>query len=37
MWDITAQIFITVPRLPLPMEMFNIISMILGTVTLFWI
>lgn len=37
MWDIAAQIFITVPRLPLPMEMFNIISMILGTVTLFWI
>ncbi len=37
MWDIAAQIFINVPRLPLPMEMFNIISMILGTVTLFWI
>lgn len=37
MWDIAAQIFIIVPRLPLPMEMFNIISMILGTVTLFWI
>jgi Cu+-exporting ATPase len=37
MWDIAAQIFITVPWLPLPMEMFNIISMILATVTLFWI
>jgi Cu+-exporting ATPase len=37
MWDIAAQIFITVPGLPLPMEMFNIISMILATVTLFWI
>lgn len=37
MWDIAAQIFIGVPRLPLPMEMFNIISMILATVTIFWI
>ncbi len=37
MWDIASQLFLTVPRLPLPMETFNIISMILATVTLFWI
>lgn len=37
MWDILAQIFIAVPRLPLPMELFNIISMILATISLFWV
>ncbi len=37
MWDIAAQLFIDVPRLPLPMETFNIISMIVATVVLFWI
>ena len=37
MWDIASQLFIAVPRLPLPMETFNIISMILATITLFWI
>ncbi len=37
MWDIASQIFLSIPRLPLPMETFNIISMILATVTLFWI
>jgi Cu2+-exporting ATPase/Cu+-exporting ATPase len=37
MWDIASQLFIPVPRLPLPMETFNIFSMVLATVTLFWI
>lgn len=37
MWDIVAQLFESVPKLPLPMDVFNIILMILATLTLFWI
>jgi Cu2+-exporting ATPase/Cu+-exporting ATPase len=37
MWDIASQLFVGVPRLPLPMETFNIISMIVASVVLFWI
>ncbi len=36
MWDIAAKLFITIPNLPIPMDLFNIISMILATVVLFW-
>ena len=37
MWDIFSRIISWVPNLPIPMELFNIISMILATVALFWI
>lgn len=37
MWDIAAQTFPFVPNLPIPMPLFNIISMILATVVMFWI
>ncbi len=36
-WDISAQTFISVPKLPIPMEMFNLIGLVLSTVVLFWI
>lgn len=37
MWDIAAQTLSFVPKLPLPMTLFNIIAMILATIVLFWI
>lgn len=37
MWDIGAKLFTSIPNLPLPMSMFNTISMILASVVLFWI
>ncbi len=37
MWDISARAFTFVPNVPIPMELFNIISMVLSTVVLFWI
>lgn len=37
MWDIAAQTFWSVPNLPLSMELFSIISMVLATVVMFWI
>lgn len=37
MWDIAAQTFRSVPNLPFPMELFDIISMALATVVMFWI
>ncbi len=37
MWDIAAQSFALVPNLPLPMGLFNAISMILAAIFLFWI
>ncbi len=37
MWDIAAQTFPWMPNLPIPMPLFNIISMILATVVMFWI
>jgi len=36
-WDIAAQIFPPIPRLPLPMNIFNTLSFILATIILFWI
>ena len=35
MWDITSKTFSFVPNLPIPMELFNIISMVLSTVVIF--
>ncbi len=37
MWNILAQTVSFVPNIPLPMHTFDIISMILATVVLFWI
>ena len=37
MWDIAGRTFAAVPNLPLPMELFNIVSLILATVVMFWI
>lgn len=37
MWEIGADTFISIPNLPLPMELLNILSMILATVVMFWI
>ncbi len=37
MWDIAAKLFFSIPNLPLPMSVFNTISMILASIVLFWI
>ncbi|MEI6327038.1 MAG: heavy metal translocating P-type ATPase [Candidatus Roizmanbacteria bacterium] len=37
MWDILARSFSFVPNLPIPMELFNILLMILSTVVIFWV
>lgn len=37
MWDIAAKFFLFVPIFPIPMPIFNIISMVLATVALFWV
>ncbi len=37
MWDIAAQVFVLVPNLPLPMDLFNAIAMIVATIFMFWI
>lgn len=37
MWDILARTTVWMPNLPIPMELFNIISMVLATIALFWV
>lgn len=37
MWDIGSRTIVAIPRLPMPMELFNVISMVLATVVLFWV
>ncbi len=37
MWDILARTFSFVPNLPIPMELFNIILLMLSTVVIFWV
>ncbi len=37
LWDILARITTWVPNLPIPMALFNTISMVLATVALFWV
>jgi len=37
MWDISAQLFDFIPNLPIPMPLFNVLGMVLATVSLFWI
>lgn len=36
MWDILARLLQSIPNLPLPMELFNIFSLILATIVIFW-
>jgi Cu2+-exporting ATPase/Cu+-exporting ATPase len=36
-WDILARTFYFVPNFPIPMQLFNIISMILASIVLFWV
>lgn len=36
-WDIGAKYFSFIPNLPLPMSIFNTISMILASIVLFWV
>ncbi|MCC7160193.1 copper-translocating P-type ATPase [Candidatus Nomurabacteria bacterium] len=37
MWDIFSRIIYSVPNLPIPMQLFNTVSMVLATITLFWV
>lgn len=37
MWDILARTTVWMPNMPIPMELFNTISMVLATITLFWV
>jgi Cu2+-exporting ATPase/Cu+-exporting ATPase len=37
MWGISAKTLLFVPNLPIPMEIFSIIEMVLATIVLFWI
>jgi Cu2+-exporting ATPase/Cu+-exporting ATPase len=37
MWDILARTTTLIPNVPIPMELFNTISMVLATVALFWV
>lgn len=37
MWEIGAQLFLSVPNFPISMNLYSVISMILATVSLFWV
>lgn len=37
MWDIGARTLSFVPNFPIPMQLFNIISMVIATIMMFWI
>lgn len=37
MWDISSQFIPVIPRLPIPMMLFNSLSFLLATVVLFWV
>ncbi|MBX7227924.1 MAG: heavy metal translocating P-type ATPase [Chitinophagales bacterium] len=37
MWDIFSKLFPQIPNLPIPMRLFNTLSMIVATVALFWV
>lgn len=37
MWEILARTTSGIPNLPIPMELFNIVSMVIATVFLFWV
>lgn len=37
MWDIAAQLFASVPNVPLPMDMMNVVGFIFASIILFWV
>jgi Cu+-exporting ATPase len=37
LWDIAARSFAWMPNLPIPMELFNLISLVLSSIVLFWV
>lgn len=37
MWDIGARVTTWVPAFPIPMVLFNVVSMVLATIALFWV
>ncbi len=37
MWEIGAELFVSVPNFPIPMSLYSVISMILATISLFWV
>lgn len=37
MWEIAGNFFVFVPKLPLPMQLFNTISFLIASIILFWI
>lgn len=37
MWDILSRTFANIPNLPMPMSLFNTLSMIVATIALFWV
>lgn len=37
MWDIAAKLFVFIPNIPLPMDIFDAISMVLASIVIFWI
>lgn len=37
MWDILSRTFLSIPNLPMPMSLFNTLSMIIATIALFWV
>ncbi len=37
MWDILARTTVIIPNTPIPMDLFNIVTMVLATISLFWV
>ncbi len=37
LWDILSKYFSNIPNIPIPMNLFNILSMIVATVAMFWV
>ncbi len=37
MWDISARTFAYIPNFPMPMELFNLVSLVLSTIVMFWV
>jgi Cu2+-exporting ATPase/Cu+-exporting ATPase len=37
MWDIASKLFLPIPILSIPMPIFNVISMVIATIALFWV
>ncbi len=37
MWELAAKTFASVPNLPMPMGLFNMLSLVIATITMFWV